>query len=130
MAVRAANEEANIRVSAAFVGSVSLDAPAALARKVADGGNAVGKLPTNGAGRTIHHRHEWFEAPAHIALCVGRYDSQVSGLVEVHAAGEVPLRRGAQASSEAKGRRTERRVRGGRVSWRHPGQRSRCQREG
>jgi hypothetical protein len=74
-AVDSVNEEANVGVATALVGAVALDSAATLARKVADRGNAIGKLATNGACRAIHHRDKWFQAPAHIALRVRRYDA-------------------------------------------------------
>lgn len=75
MAVQAMNEEAYVGVATALVRAVSLYSTAALPRKVTDGGNTLRKLATDGACRAIQHRHKWLEAPAHIALCIGRYDS-------------------------------------------------------
>jgi hypothetical protein len=74
-AVQPMNEESNVGVATALVRAVALYSAAALARKMTDRGNAIGKLATNGARRSIDHRHEWLEAPAHITLSVGRYHS-------------------------------------------------------
>jgi hypothetical protein len=85
------NEKAKVGIAPAFVRAVALDSAAALAREMAYGGDGFWKLPTNRAGGTIDHRHQWLEAPAYVTLRVGRYDPQVCRLFEMHPSSEVSL---------------------------------------
>ncbi len=117
-AIRSVNEETDIGVAPAFVRAVSLDSAAALAREMAHRGDGFRELPTNRARGAIDHRHEWLEAPAYVALRVGRDDPQVGGFFEVHPSGEVSLRGRAKTPTKPEGRSTQGCLRRGRMPWR------------
>src|SRR5271166_7206088 len=101
---RRADEEPDVGVTTAFVGSMPLHAAAALPREVANRRDALGELPSYGASRAVHHGHQRLQAPADVALRVRGHDAYVRGLVEMHTAGEMSLRRRAQAPAKAERR--------------------------